>query len=261
MRVTFLTQDDPLYILPFFQSLFAQDLTGIEIVSIFTCRSMGNRKRSKLLVELLQLYGAVGFTKLLGLQVWQRFAAALRLGFLSGGGHSLRQLAEARHVPCHRIGDPNESQYLQAISASRPDVVVSVACPFILNRQLLHLPTRAALNIHHAPLPRYRGMMPTFWQMYHGEKSAGITIHTMVERVDAGQILYQEAVPIVTGETMHQLIRRSKRAGAQAMLHVLRQYECGKDPSPIPPGAEPSYFSFPRPHEMRIFRERGLRAI
>jgi methionyl-tRNA formyltransferase len=261
MRVIFLIQDDPLYILPFFEVLFAQDLGGIEITSIFACRSMGNRKRTKLLGELLQLYGWTGFAKLVGLQVSMRSASALKIGRFRGRTHSIRELAGAKGISYRQIGNPNADENFAAIAAYAPDILVSVACPFILKRHLLDLPKRVALNIHHAPLPRYRGMMPTFWQMYHGEKAAGITIHTMVENLDRGDIVHQESVPIICGETMHCLIRRSKRAGARAMLQVLQQYASGAAPTPLPLRSESSYFTFPTPTEMRAFRLRGLRAI
>lgn len=261
MRVTFLTQDDPLYILPFFEALFAQDLQGVQIGSIFACRSMGGRKRTRLVGELMRLYGAQGFAKLVGLQTWKRSASALGLGRLGGTCHSLRELAAAKGVPYHRIGNPNAPDDFAAIAADSPELLCSVACPFILKRRLLDLPSRAALNIHHAPLPRYKGMMPTFWQMYHCEKAAGLTIHTMAEQIDGGQILYQESIPIIPGETMHQLIRRSKRAGARAILHVLQQYSRSAAPAPLEHSTESSYFTFPTAAEMRSFRERGLRAI
>jgi len=261
MRVVFLTQDDPLYILPFFESFFAQDIGKVEVTSIFACRAMGNRKRTKLVRELLLLYGPFGFAKLLGLQCWMRAASVVGLESAPSRSYSFKALARAHRIPYHRIGNPNHSEHFALIAAQRPDALVSVACPFLLKRPLLELPSYAALNIHHAPLPRYKGMMPTFWQMYHGESSVGITIHTMVEKLDAGEIVYQKSVPIVAGRSMHQLIRYSKRAGARAMMEVLQQYAQGQSPTPIVPVAESSYFTFPRPDEMRTFRKRGLRAI
>jgi methionyl-tRNA formyltransferase len=261
MRVTFLTQDDPLYILPFFESLFARDLEGIEIGSIFVCRSMGNRKRTKLVGELVRLYGVPGFVRLASLQIRERTASALRLGRLTGTCHSLQELAEARGISCRRMGNPNAPENYAAIRADAPELLVSVACPFILKRDLLDVARRAAINIHHAPLPRYKGMMPTFWQMYHGEKSVGISIHTMAEEVDGGQIIYRGSIPTITGESMHRLIRRSKRAGADAMFDVLQQYARGVAPAPLEQSSASSYFTFPTSSEMRAFRQRGLRAI
>lgn len=261
MRVVFLTQDDPLYILPFFEEFFHQPLDDVRVTSIFACRAMGNRKRSKLVAELLRLYGPLGFARLATLQLISRAASALHLGSIAGSAHSIRELAEQNRIPYRAISNPNAEMNARAIAAEQPDVIVSVACPFVLKKPLLELPGLAALNIHHAPLPRYKGMMPTFWQMYHGETSVGITIHTMAEALDAGDILEQRFMPIQNGETMHQLIRRSKRAGAHAMKTLLSQFAQGIKPQPLATDSVSSYFTFPTAVEMRHFRERGLRAI
>jgi methionyl-tRNA formyltransferase len=261
MRITFLTQDDPLYILPFFQSFFADDLRGFEITGIFACRSMGNRKRSTLLRELAFLYGIPGLIRLIGLQGWHRMAAGLRLGSVLGRSHSLRELATQYQVKYRKIGNPNTSSHFEEIASHHPEILISVACPFILKRRMLELPSSAALNIHHAPLPRYKGMMPTFWQMYHGERSVGITIHTMADKLDEGSILDQESIPVIPGESMHNLIRRSKRDGGKAMLKVVRRVAQGDMPVVVEPSGETSYFTFPNTTEIRRFREQGLKAI
>jgi methionyl-tRNA formyltransferase len=261
MRVTFLTQEDPLYILPFFDSFFQQELREIEVTAIFACRSMGNRKRTKLLRELLTLYGLSGFTKLLGLQVWSKLSESTGLSDILGTAQSIRQTAGQHGILYKRIDDPNSQDSIALIDGQRPDVLVSVACPFILKTPLLRLPTMAALNIHHAPLPLYKGMMPTFWQMYHGETSVGITIHSMSEKLDEGEILFQDSTPILPGETMHLLIRRSKRYGAHVMLQILQSFASGTPPQPLTKAAESSYFSFPTVADMKEFHRRGLSAI
>lgn len=259
MRVTFLTQDDPIYILPFFESFFSAEVDPIEVTGIFACRSMGNRKRGKLLRELLTLYGLTGLTKMFCLQGRARLLS--KLGAVASASHSIEELARKHAIPYRRIDNPNKRESFASIASHRPDVLISVACPFILRAPLLQLPRLAALNIHHAPLPRYKGMMPTFWQMYHGESSVGITIHTMSEKLDEGRILLQDSTPIEPRETMHELIRRSKRNGAQSMLGLLRRYAAGAFPSPVATTEESSYFTFPTGAQMREFRRRGLRAI
>jgi methionyl-tRNA formyltransferase len=64
-------------------------------------------------------------------------------------------------------------------------------------------------------------MMPTFWQLYNGEKNVGLTIHYMVERIDEGEALLQESLAVEPGESLDQLIRRSKRHAAHCLAHVL----------------------------------------
>ena len=254
---TFLTQDDPLYILPFFESFFAQDLAGIEVTGIFACRSMGRRKRSTLLRELAR------FT-VLRLRQTGGSASLAPHGSECAPRVSPRQISftpgtrDETSCSLPRIGDPNAPFHYEVITSHQPEILVSVACPFILKRPMLELPLTAALNIHHAPLPKYKGMMPTFWQMYHGEHSVGITIHTMVDRLDDGSILRQESVPVIHGESMHSLIRRSKRNGGKAMVEGVEQFAVGETPSGVQSHrAKPPISPSPTQERFRIFPATG----
>jgi methionyl-tRNA formyltransferase len=104
-------------------------------------------------------------------------------------------------------------------------------------------------------------MMPTFWQLYHGEQQLGVTIHYMAAKVDEGDALLQESLPVTPGESLHTLIRRSKRHGAHCMAKVVRSLEANSAVTTQMDHAQGSYFTFPRREEAREFRRRGLRAI
>lgn len=261
MRIVFLTQEDPLYILPFFDEFFRQDMGEIEVLGIFTCKTMGDRGRIRLLRELFCLYGAGGLAKLLFRILNSRMLSARPARKGASHFHSVGQICRAFGVPCERIGNPNREENRSRISALSPDLLVSVACPYILKEKLLGLPPLGCINVHHAPLPRYKGMMPTFWQMYHGEKKVGVTIHYMAARVDEGEALLQEQLPIQEGESLDSLIRRTKRHAAHCMLAVLQQI-AGQTQKTLSLKDQPgSYFTFPTPAEMKEFRRRGFRAI
>jgi methionyl-tRNA formyltransferase len=104
-------------------------------------------------------------------------------------------------------------------------------------------------------------MMPTFWQMFNGERSVGITIHYMSEKVDEGRALFQDSFEIAPGESLDHLIRRSKRYGAQCMVRVLRDLHTGTQQAVPLNAADGTYFTFPTIEEIRQFHRRGLRAI
>jgi methionyl-tRNA formyltransferase len=222
---------------------------------------MGERGRLRLLRELLHLYGAAGLIRLVARRVISKVAEHWPATAKAKRFYSVPQICRAFNIPHEFIGNPNRDEFRKSIAALAPDMLVSVACPYILKAELLSLPPRGCINIHHAPLPRYKGMMPTFWQMYHGERQVGLTIHTMAARVDEGSALLQEQLSIIEGESLDSLIRRSKRQGAHSMLNVLRQIAQGTQ-TPLPPTNEPgSYFTFPTPAEIKEFRQRGFRAI
>ena len=58
------------------------------------------------------------------------------------------------------------------------------------------------INVHYAPLPQYRGRANVNWALINDEPSAGITIHTIVPGLDAGNILFQRIIPIQDGHTV-----------------------------------------------------------
>src|SRR5262249_13061729 len=261
MRIVFRTQNDPIYILPFFDEFFRQELLEIEVAGIFSCKTMGERGRMKLLYELFCLYGMLGLLRLLIRRLNFKIAERLPAKTTAKRFYSVAQICRAFKVQHAFIGNPNREECREQIAALAPDLLVSVACPYILKEKLLSLPPLGSLNIHHAPLPRYRGMMPTFWQMYHREPNVGLTIHTMSARVDEGSVLLQEQLPIVRGESLDSLIRRSKRQGAHCMLRVLRQFAHGAQTELSPTNVPASYFTFPTPAEIKQFRKRGFRAM
>jgi methionyl-tRNA formyltransferase len=260
MRIEFLTQEDPLYILPFFEDFLKNYARDFEILQISCCPTMGKRPRLQLLRELTSLYGFVGMIRLLSFAVRARVLGKLARDRSSQEFYSLEQIARAYNIPYQKIGNPNSSEFVESVRRRGADAIVSVACPFILKDTLLSVPPRGCVNIHHAPLPRYKGMMPTFWQMFHGEKSVGVTVHFMAAKVDEGAALLQDKLDIEPGETLHNLIRRSKRHGAHCMARVLREIS-SETHSTRPLTEKGSYFTFPTIAEIREFHNRGFRSI
>ena len=185
----------------------------------------------------------------------------LKKGRESRQFYSLEQAAGAHSIPYKKIDNPNAVEFVESVRQRAADLIVSVACPYILKEAILSLPPRGCVNIHHAPLPRYKGMMPTFWQIFHGEKTVGVTVHFMATKVDEGSALLQEQLAIEPDETLDHLIHRSKRHGAHSMGRALRQIASDSDVQIPLDSSKGSYFTFPTITEIREFYRRGYRAI
>jgi methionyl-tRNA formyltransferase len=261
MKVEFLTQEDSLYVLPFFEEFLRHYSSEFEITRISCCRAMGQRSRFKLLRELKWLYGVTGLGKLLFQAGAAKALATLPRGRSATRYYSIAQLARAYGIPYEHVDNPNQPEFTDAFEQRASDLLISVACPYILKEKLLGIPPRGCINIHHAPLPRYKGMMPTFWQLYHGEQQLGVTIHYMAAKVDEGDALLQDSLAVTPGESLHELIRRSKRHGAHCMAKVVRSIQADEAVPVHMDHAQGSYFTFPRREEALEFRRRGLRAI
>jgi methionyl-tRNA formyltransferase len=261
MKIEFLTQDDPLYVLPFFDEFVRHYASEFEILQISSCRVMGKRSRWQMVKELTQLYRIKGMALLIARVIKSRLAGKLPKKRAARRFHTLRQLCRAHGIAHGNIGDPNQSDFVRSVKTRGADLLISVACPYILKKELLGLAPLGAINIHHAPLPRYKGMMPTFWQMFHNEKSVGLTIHYMVAKIDEGEALLQDQVVIEPGESLDHLIQRTKRQAAHCMAIVLRQIRDGSAISVAMDHSKGTYFTFPTADELDEFHRRGLRAI
>lgn len=93
-----------------------------------------------------------------------------------------------------------------AINDLDPDCVVVSSYDRILPALLVS--DRPFLNVHYAPLPRYRGRATVNWAILRGEPDAAITIHHLAPELDAGNILFQERVAIGPHDTVGDLYER-----------------------------------------------------
>jgi methionyl-tRNA formyltransferase len=261
MKIEFLTQEDPLYILPLFEEFFRNYAGECEITRVSCCPTMGNRSRAQMVRELTALYGYSGFARLLSRLAWSHLLGSRKLERNANRFYSLAQLCRAYGVDYVAVDNPNSSDFVQGIKDRHSDLIVSIACPFILKKPLLSAPPLGCINIHHAPLPRYKGMMPTFWQLYHGERTVGLTVHFMGEKLDEGDALLQESLSVEPGESLDRLICRSKRHAAHCLARVLRQLASGSATRRSLNHEKGSYFTFPTVSQIREFQKRGLRAI
>lgn len=261
MRVEFLTEEDSLYILPFFEEFIGHYGDQFDILQISCAPIMGSRPRRQLARELMWLYGSFGAARLATRHLHSKVLSRFPRKRGAGKYHSVEQICRGYGIPYARITNPNSDQFVSAARERAADAIISIACPYILKRPLLELPRLGCINIHHARLPQYRGMMPTFWQLYHGESRVGLTIHFMEEAIDGGYALFQGSLDVMKGETLDHLIRRSKKHAAHELSNVLRllsNNECQSFGIDRQCG---SYFTFPTRQQIAEFHARGLKAI
>ncbi len=69
------------------------------------------------------------------------------------------------------------------------DIFLLSCYPKRLPKQIVNLARVACINIHPSKLPKYRGSNPIFWQLKYGELDTGVTLHSVSEQIDAGDIL------------------------------------------------------------------------
>lgn len=245
------TQSDPFFTGRFFETFLDEcarlPLRVLEIVILPNF----NETRLALMRRLLGFYGPLDFARLMGRYV------ATRMADLWGAPRSVEAIAARRGVPIRRCSDINDEGCLQALRELDPHVLLSVAAPQIFREAALSAaPT--VLNVHSGRLPRYRGMMPTFWALEKGESEITITVHEMVKRLDAGDVVAEFPVPIATGDSAFELSARAKAVAGREVARLLGSMRSGA-PATVRPldMSEQRYFGFPTREDAKRLRAMG----
>lgn len=206
----------------------------------------------------LGLYGAPGFVVRSIQMVTLKLLAALRAP--TPRPHSLRQAASRVRSPYASIERINSKAGRAALAAMHPDVLVSIACPQILSRKTLDIPTICSLNLHSALLPSNRGMLPTFWSLFSDPPRAGVTLHLMDASLDSGEIILRREIPVTReGTPLHSLIRKAKAIGAGMVVEGLTMISEGGYSTIANPPDEGSTNGFPDGRVVAEFRRKGGR--
>lgn len=174
------------------------------------------------------------------------------------GLYSVRGALSQHQIPEHTPENINDSAFLDELQKRNVDLVISIACPQIVRKELLKLPRHGVINIHGALLPKYRGKLPSFWVLANGEKRTGVTVHYMNEEIDDGPIIVQKEVPIEPEDTLHSLVLKSKVGyGASALAEAVRRIMEGHVETLPNNEQEATYFSFPTDEAIDRFRAQG----
>jgi methionyl-tRNA formyltransferase len=117
-----------------------------------------------------------------------------------------------------------------AITAIKPDCIVVSSYNRVLPADLIS--QERFVNVHYAPLPEYRGRANVNWAIINGEPEAAISIHILAARLDAGNILYQERIPIGPDDTVGDLYGRLNAIQARVLGTTVRAHIAGFDGIP-----------------------------
>ncbi len=125
---------------------------------------------------------------------------------------SATAFALSHGIPVYYPRSVNDAEFLPVLKQLSPDIMVSAQYNRILKSHVIAVPRLGAINIHFAPLPKYRGVLPIVWALVEGGPS-GVTIHYIDPGIDTGDIIAQTLLPLYQTETARSLYDRASEAG------------------------------------------------
>jgi len=122
------------------------------------------------------------------------------------------------------LRDPKVAQELLTL---RPDIFVVASYGKLIPGNLLEIP-KYRLNVHPSLLPKYRGSAPIHWPILNGDKETGVSILDIAEKLDAGDIYYQEKLAIDPRANASELTSELARFSYGVLKKVLAQVKDGQ---------------------------------
>ena len=141
---------------------------------------------------------------------------------------SVAELAALHGIQVITPDNPNVPEVIEQIRALQPDFFFSFYYREMLKRELLDIPKRGALNMHGSLLPKYRGRVPVNWAIIKGETETGATLHYMTEKPDNGDIVAQQAIPILPNDTALEVFQKTTVAAEMALNNCLPDLLAGR---------------------------------
>lgn len=168
-------------------------------------------------------------------------------------------VAGVAHVHVESLDSP---EAVSALESMQPDLMV-VDGGSILKPNFFGKPRLGAINLHCGKLPEYRGMPPAFWELYHGEREVGVSVHAISARLDEGEVFAATSVPLdltPPGDPVQYVTTfwkdRLRPVGIQLIAKTVREIANGTaTPTPQGPATRPPFRS-PSFKEKRELRRR-----
>ncbi|PTJ89964.1 methionyl-tRNA formyltransferase [Staphylococcus simulans] len=133
----------------------------------------------------------------------------------------VKEVALQNGIEVYQPEKISQSEDLQTLFDLKPDLIVTAAFGQILPKALLDAPRLGAINVHASLLPKYRGGAPIHQAIIDGEKETGVTIMYMAPKLDAGDIISQQAIDIEANDDVGSMHDKLSFLGTDLLAKTL----------------------------------------
>lgn len=171
-----------------------------------------------------------------------------------------KEIAREKNIPVHTPENLKEGGWIELIRSLEPDFIFSFYYRKMIPKAVLDIPRVAALNLHGSLLPRFRGRCPVNWVLIEGEEETGMSLHFMLEKPDAGDLVAQKTIPIAFEDTAHTLFLKMAAAARDLMREVLPALNDGTF-ARVPQTGPSSYYGGRKPEDGLITWQKDAWAL
>jgi methionyl-tRNA formyltransferase len=166
-------------------------------------------------------------------------------------------IAQKHNIPVYTPATLKDKKWIQLIKDAAPDFIFSFYYRNMIPKSVLDIPCVAALNLHGSLLPKFRGRAPANWVLVEGESQTGVTLHEMLEKPDAGDIIAQKKIEIAFEDDVYTLYMKMTGAARRLMKETLPMLADGTFVR-TPQTGTSSYFGGRKPEDGLITWEKDV---
>lgn len=247
MRIIIITQNEPFYLVKSLSYLISNLPSHSQIIGCVIAPVSPFGKKESFIAKAIKTYKIFGF----------KFFVFYALKFIKSKlfNQSLNSLLEKNQILNIELNSNINSQdSLEKIKSYKPDLLISILANQIFKKKLIQLSTKGCINLHTALLPKYRGLMPTFWVLKNNEKYTGVSVFYVDEGIDSGPIIVQKKIEI-GNRSQAQLIDHTKKVGMKCIIEAVDLIFKNKVQIIPNPDSKKTYYSFPTRDDVRVFKD------
>lgn len=139
----------------------------------------------------------------------------------------IKVCAQESGIPVYQPERMRDADAVEQLRALQPDLVVVMAYGQILSQEVIDVPTIACINAHASLLPRHRGAACIQAAIEAGDDETGITIMHVVKKLDAGDIICSNSIPLRGTETAESLHDDLAMLAPLALADAVEQLRAG----------------------------------
>lgn len=140
---------------------------------------------------------------------------------------AVAQWAAQNNIECHETENISSKETTELIAAHNPDLIVVISFGQKISNELIAMPPKGMINVHGSLVPKYRGAAPINWPIINGDAITGISVITVVEKMDAGDVLATATTPINTDDTAEDLYHRLSVVAAPVLIDTIDKIAAG----------------------------------
>jgi len=144
----------------------------------------------------------------------------------------VKKFAMAKRIDFLQPDDISNEDFLEKLIYLKPDLIVVVAFK-ILPEIIFDIPTFGIFNLHASLLPKYRGAAPINRAIMNGEPETGVTTFFLEKKVDTGNVILQQKIPILPDDSAGSLHDKLSELGAEVVMKTIDLID--KSDKNIPP--------------------------